>query len=807
MSASIHHGRGTTRRTPTPTLSEEMVSLTSADNNSNNDDDDNNNNNNDNYNDDDGRSKASDMSASIALQEQWEDPYVDHLSLFQAATHVADAVHEHKFDHDSDLASLTTYRVFTSKYYTYFVRLVAVLNLANALFEPPALWPLPAAAYLSIEFFTFAIFAVDAYVRVKFLKPGYYMKDQKNLLHLGIILLQILDAIVWVVLNQVMGLGYPRWTRLLRPLYIVYFFKHVRVALRDIRKTVPQVLEVFALLAFLLCFYTVFCWVFYFGTEQGDIYFNDLVNTFTLLYVCVTTANFPDVFMPAYTKSLTAPLIFIPFMILGTYLFFNLLLAVIYNFYRLHMEKEVLRIVARQRDHLRDAFVILDPGRTGYVTYGTFHSMYKIFKPSKSDAFIHVVFKILDMNKEGRVNFREFLRIVDVYHLNIKEFKRKVTLKDQYRTVRWFPALERVYMSTTYLQFKGFITSTWFGYLMDTFVGISAVAIVVAFACLKEEGSLSRQVILQNVQEVSPLLYTFFIIFVAEMLIKIAFMGWTAYWQLAWHKFDVCIIVIGFLDLFMDDFVEDTALGIQVLRVFLLCRVIRVVRIFGKIERFKILLGTIFSLLPVLIIYGGVLLCFYYFYSILGMMIWGGLIYPSNPLLVGTDYATANYYQNSFNDIYRSFVLCFELMVVNNWQVLVSGFVAVSNRGAWLFFIVFNMTVVLVAINIVVAFTLDVFAMQWDLYQQKEPGALQQRILDLDEIVEEDTLNFDDDQWRDPASAEMAACTFVAEPKASEKRLIRRLFAAEIAEADEKAVESLQSMWQAGTHAPAASPE
>ena len=89
----------------------------------------------------------------------------------------------------------------------------------------------------------------------------------------------------------------------------------------------------------------------------------------------------------------------------------------------------------------------------------------------------------------------------------------------------------------------------------------------------------------------------------------------------------------------------------------------------------------------------------YYPWVIGGMEVWGGKIYPGNPILEGTPFAASNYYANNFNNFLYAYVTCFELMVVNNWTQIASGYVAISGPSAWLFFITFNLWVVIIIVR------------------------------------------------------------------------------------------------------------
>ena len=72
-----------------------------------------------------------------------------------------------------------------------------------------------------------------------------------------------------------------------------------------------------------------------------------------------------------------------------------------------------------------------------------------------------------------------------------------------------------------------------------------------------------------------------------------------------------------------------------------------------------------------------------FFFSTLGGQLFGGKINygPQLPALAGTKFAKANYFANNFNDLASGFVVCFELLVVNNWFLLCEGFEQVAPLG------------------------------------------------------------------------------------------------------------------------------
>ena len=85
---------------------------------------------------------------------------------------------------------------------------------------------------------------------------------------------------------------------------------------------------------------------------------------------------------------------------------------------------------------------------------------------------------------------------------------------------------------------------------------------------------------------------------------------------------------------------------------------------------------------------------FYYFFAIIGMECFSGLIKYTgnygntgggggncgNPKLTGSMFYRDHYCSNNFNDIIKSFVTLFQLMVVNQWHVITEGHVIVTSR-------------------------------------------------------------------------------------------------------------------------------
>jgi hypothetical protein len=88
-------------------------------------------------------------------------------------------------------------------------------------------------------------------------------------------------------------------------------------------------------------------------------------------------------------------------------------------------------------------------------------------------------------------------------------------------------------------------------------------------------------------------------------------------------------------------------------------------------------------------------------------------------------FGKSHYWNLNFNTFGASHVVLFYLMIVNNWPVVMEGYVAVAGFSARLFFYAWYMVIVLVVLNIVLAFLLDAFAAQALVWQELHHGGKQ----------------------------------------------------------------------------------
>ena len=120
----------------------------------------------------------------------------------------------------------------------------------------------------------------------------------------------------------------------------------------------------------------------------------------------------------------------------------------------------------------------------------------------------------------------------------------------------------------------------------------------------------------------------------------------------------------------------------------------------------------------------------FYLYALVGMALFGGEVTFSREEIRNNDSTPDNWALNNFNDMANSYLLLFELIIVNNWMITTSMYVALhQSRWVLLFFVSFYILAVLIGMNILVCFAIDMYASIRRL--DNEQAAHEQKLYEL----------------------------------------------------------------------------
>ncbi|KAM9810932.1 LOW QUALITY PROTEIN: two pore channel protein 1 [Neosynchiropus ocellatus] len=666
-------------------------------------------------------------SQNVSLRQSWEMNYQE------AAIYLQEGENNDKFfSHPRNPKALAAY-LFAHNHAFYMMELLTGLMLLMlSLCEAPAVPSLRLDVYIhaTLELFALVMVAFELCMKLRWLGVHTFIRHKRTMVKLCVLKLQFVEAIV-VLIRQT---SHMRVTRALRPIFLVdcRYCGAVRRNLRQIFQSLPPFIDILLLLLFFMVIFAIlgFC---LFSTNKLDPYFNTLENSIVSLFVLLTTANFPDVMMPAYSKNSWSCVFFIVYLSIELYFIMNLLLAVVFDTFNGVEKMKFKSLLLHKRCAIDHAFQLLvSRQRPMGVSLKQFDGLMRFYRPRMSARDRFLTFKALNTPGAQMLSLQDFYKFYEVTGL-----KWKARRSGEH----WFDDLPH----TTLIIFKGvnlLVKSKAFQYAMYVVVAVNGVWILVETYTLSGGFSESKFV---------PWSYIIFLtIYGVEVLLKLGGLGPMAYFSSGWNLFDFSVTVFAFLGLIA------LAFNMQPFYFIVVLRPLQLLRLFKIKQRYRNVLDTMFELLPRMASLGLTLIIFYYSFAIVGMEFFAGVVYPncckvplisldgSSTLLTlavsplrnstvadsyrqapgnTTDLEEGYYYLNNFDNILRSFVTLFELTVVNNWYITMEGVTSMTSHWSRLYFMTFYI-VTMVVMTIIVAFILDAFVFRMN-YSRKNREAFE----------------------------------------------------------------------------------
>ncbi|KAM9823074.1 two pore channel protein 1 [Syngnathus typhle] len=644
-----------------------------------------------------------------SIRQSWEMNYQE------AAIFLQEGENNDKFfTHPRNPKALAAY-LFAHNHLFYMMELLTGLLLMTlSLCEAPAVPSLRLDVYIhaTLELLALVIVAFELCMKLRWLGFHTFIRHKRTMVKAFVLLLQFVEAIV-VLVRQT---SHMRVTRALRPIFLVdsRYCGAVRRNLRQIFQSLPPFIDILLLLLFFMVIFAIlgFC---LFSTNKSDPYFNTLENSMVSLFVLLTTANFPDVMMPAYAKNRWSCVFFIVYLSIELYFIMNLLLAVVFDTFNDVEKMKFKSLLLHKRSAVDHAFQLLvSRQRPTGVSLKQFDGLMRFYRPRMCARDRFLTYKALNRSGAPMLSLQDFYKFYEVTGL-----KWKARRSGEH----WFDDLPH----TAYIILKGInlmVKSKAFQYTMYVVVAINGVWIFVETFTLESGFSWSKLV---------PWNYTVFLtIYGVEVLLKISGLGPLAYFSSGWNLFDFSVTASAFLGLI------TLALNMEPFYFIVVLRPLQLLRLFKIKKRYRNVLDTMFELLPRMASLGLTLIIFYYSFAIVGMEFFADYIHPNccntstvadyyrqDVITIGNKTVVEGgyYYLNNFNNILSSFVTLFELTVVNNWYITMEGVTSMTSHWSRLYFMTFYI-VTMVVMTIIVAFILDAFVFRMN-YSRKNREMLE----------------------------------------------------------------------------------
>uniref|UniRef100_A0AAQ5ZNR7 Ion transport domain-containing protein n=1 Tax=Amphiprion ocellaris TaxID=80972 RepID=A0AAQ5ZNR7_AMPOC len=649
-----------------------------------------------------------------------------------AAIYVSDAQYNRNIYFDTSPQAVRLYLLYNHWVLKVLLYFFILVDLSLALFEEPAVVPLPSWVTMLVELLCLLVFTLRLIHYAKVIPRDKFWKDPKNICIIVILLLTLVDMIIYGALKAANCYG-VRWSRVLRPLLLVNVTegRQLRRAFRSIRNALPQIFYVFLLFMFSVLMFSLMALKLLgkrgLTTIEGAPYFTSYLEIVFDLYVLVTTANSPDVMMPAYNASFVFAIFFILYILINTYIFMSVFLAVVYNNYKKYLKEEVRQLVRAKRHKMVRAFAVLqeqkEEGGEPVVSQASWNQVVHLVQPDISNAHRELLWSVCDDKNQGAIGKVAFVQLADLLNIEV------ITIKSRPHPLNSLcPAF---YQSAPSRLLCRMVQHRAFVIVYDLIILVNAV-----FIGLDEENPM-----IANSE------WVFLALYMLEILLKLYVFEPRAFFSRHsfWNWFDTIIVVSALVATIVNSAMKSSGgyTSRQILDIVFILRVLRLIRVVDSIKRFRTIINTLIRIGPAILTFGQLIIVVYYIFAMVGMELFKNKVkfyedtsdpakaYCGNPLLKGTAFAQLNYCKNNFNNVVSSFILLVELTVVNQC----SGFATVTHMSARIFFVIFHIMVVIVIINIFVAFVLEAFFVEYSVDKSDLQTSLEKKIEELELAV------------------------------------------------------------------------
>ncbi|KZC12738.1 PREDICTED: two pore calcium channel protein 1-like [Dufourea novaeangliae] len=627
------------------------------------------------------------------------DSFSDHdlyweMNYHKAAIFLEEGRNNEKFEsHPKHPKDLPAYLLVHNNWYYGLDLLTSLLLLVLAVVEEPAvpLFRIPVWAHGSIELFALMIIGIELTLKLRWIGWATMLKHKRTMLKCITLAIMFLEAMTVLVRQS----SHFRVTRALRPIFLVdtKCFGNVRRFIRQILQTLPPILDMLGLLLFFITLYTVLG---YYMFSDMNRYFSTLQDSFVSLFVLLTTANFPDVMMPSYSKNKWYAIYFVSYLSTMLYVMMNLMLAVVNETFTAAERDKFKKLFLHKRKACQHAFnLLVSKQNPDKMRFRQFEGLMRYYAPNKSIKDIVLMFRHLNASGSGVLSSEEFLNIYDTTILQ---------WEPQYSSVPWYHSTSQP-MQILCTGAHAAIRWSYFESVMYVMIVANGITMIIRI--------LQPSDILHSARLFAASWDTFLFggIFVTEALIKVLGLGTRWYLSSGWNLFDLGTSVM-------------TLVAACILRIFpsatffVLFRPLRVLRLFKMKKRYRDVFGTLVILTPLMSSTAVVMLVLYYFFAIIGMELFAGYnmrnccknttVEDFYKYSANESTALGYYYLNTFDNLIASGMTLFELTVVNNWFILMNAYAFTVGMYTRLYFMVFYL-VTMIVLTIVVSSFLEAF--------------------------------------------------------------------------------------------------
>lgn len=590
-------------------------------------------------------------------------------------------------------------------------------------------------------------FLLERLLEVKYFRPILTSYVELSLVHFGLFMV-------------VVGLADCAFFAVVRPHFRLTFLYRsgLLLTLPSVQNLMKCVMTVFREIMFIVV--TLACTIAFFAWVVVEI-FNDhgapsrmdgrpintglgqngFLETLNTMFIAGTTDEFVDVLQRSYTEYRVAGLLWLFFLILVHVLLLNLVLDTLVAAYSDSAEQMQDDILKEKVRCLRKVFDILtsidsnleivqkglaDDDEDDQLSEEAFVDFVLEIGRSPKRHEIHadmarVIFNAVDEDGSGALDCWEFVICCCILEYHLWTTQKDSPVKQVYprlwesRPFQWF--CERMDNGDDE---EGVPSS--FDQFMNWVLFLNLVLVVQE--TVYDMNNWVEPVFLEKLE------FIFSMVYVTECGLRLSVYSWPHYKASHTNKFDfLCTWMLAFTSVLEEFYASGISRYVGVMRLFRLARVVKQLK---KLQAVQLMMDTISKLAAASAEILTLLWVVVYFFTMLSMQLWGGVLYKTNPLLEGTEYEEKKMFVFNFNDFLMSFGTWVVILLCEYVPTFVDAVHAASSlKRSWIVFLVFYIFGVSIVFELVKAFTIEVFV---DLH--KEWGEPEEEMHALAEVAE-----------------------------------------------------------------------
>lgn len=549
----------------------------------------------------------------------------------------------------------------------------------------------------------------------------YFGANNDNLIYAGLVMVavEVVDMVCFVLLRPKFRIAFiPRTAFMAFLPQVLTLFSSIATVIQEF-----VTIAVFFVSGILL-----FAWVatMLFDDRVGSVTkgfdsFSESVNT---MFVAGATDDFFECFRNSYTDNRMYGILWLVFLVIVHVLLLSLVLDTLVSAYTKLTETNEEEGNLEKVNGIQQAFDTLIKCQNGEeseesqkeaeITQETFFEFAKQYSKSPRTLTIYqyqaeIIFKKVDENGDEAIKRDEFFEICGVMQYQYVKIKKDSPVKE---------VLPSLWENPWFAMLRKWIDDGTFD---DRFMN-GVLLVNLALVVIETSYDLNH---IPEASYCKKLELIFSFIYLTECGLKLCVWSWQEYTELWANTFDFVTTWLLLGSSVLEEVAGGTGGVKRYMNVLRLLRLVRVIKQLKKIPQVIFMVSTIIRLVTEAKDILTLLLVVMYFFTMLSVQLFGGLLYKSNPALQESEYKEAGFWVLNFND----FLMAFGVWVVMLLCEYKAEFTDAIGRTSkiplsWTLFFIFYVFAVSIIFELVKAFTIEVFV---DLHQENHEAAKEKK--------------------------------------------------------------------------------